>query len=80
VRDLASAKGVTPSQLALAWLLAQGDDIAPIPGTKRRSRLEENLGAADVEISTAELVAIDVVFPPDAAAGERYADMSHIDR
>jgi aryl-alcohol dehydrogenase-like predicted oxidoreductase len=80
VQELAADKGVTPSQLALAWLLAQGDDVAPIPGTKRRSRLEENLGAADVELSRAELDAIDAVFPPDAATGERYADMTHIDR
>jgi aryl-alcohol dehydrogenase-like predicted oxidoreductase len=80
VQDLARDKGVTPSQLALAWLLAQGDDVAPIPGTKRRSRLEENLGAADVELSRADLDAIDAVFPHDAAVGARYADMSHIDR
>jgi aryl-alcohol dehydrogenase-like predicted oxidoreductase len=80
VQELARAKGVTPSQLALAWLLAQGDDVAPIPGTKRRSRLEENLGAADVELSRTDLDGLDAVFPRDAAAGERYADMSHIDR
>jgi aryl-alcohol dehydrogenase-like predicted oxidoreductase len=80
VRTLAADKGVTASQLALAWLLAQGDEVAPIPGTKRRSRLEENLGAADVELSRAELDEIDAIFPPDAAAGERYADMTHIDR
>jgi len=80
VRELATAKGVTPSQLALAWLLAQGDDIAPIPGTKRRVRLEENLAAATIELSEAERRAIDAVFPADAAVGERYADMSHIDR
>jgi aryl-alcohol dehydrogenase-like predicted oxidoreductase len=80
VQSMAEAKNVTPSQLALAWLLAQGDDIAPIPGTKRRSRLEENLGAADVSISDAERAEIDAIFPADAAAGERYADMTHIDR
>ena len=80
VRELAAAKGATASQLALAWLLAQGSDIAPIPGTKRRTRLEENLGAATLELSAGDLRAIDAVFPPDAAAGERYADMSHIDR
>ena len=72
--------GATPSQLALAWLLAQGDDVAPIPGTKRRTRLEENLGAATIELSDADRRAIDAVFPPDVASGERYADMSHIDR
>jgi aryl-alcohol dehydrogenase-like predicted oxidoreductase len=80
VRDLAAAKGATPSQLALAWLLAQGNDIAPIPGTKRRTRLEENLAAATLELSDDDLRAIDAVFPPDAAVGDRYADMSHIDR
>jgi aryl-alcohol dehydrogenase-like predicted oxidoreductase len=80
VEELAVARGATPSQLALAWLLAQGDDIAPIPGTKRRSRLEENLAAAAIELSDQELDAIDAAFPADAASGERYADMSHIDR
>jgi aryl-alcohol dehydrogenase-like predicted oxidoreductase len=80
VRELATARGATPSQLALAWLLAQGDDIAPIPGTKRRSRLEENLGAAAIELSANELAEIDAAFPVDVASGERYADMSHIDR
>lgn len=80
VRELASAKGATPSQLALAWLLAQGDDIAPIPGTKRRSRLEENRRAADIELSDDDRRAIDAVFPPDVASGDRYTDMSHIDR
>ncbi len=80
VRELAGAKGCTPSQLALAWLLAQGDDVAPIPGTKRRSRLEENLGAVEIALSPAELAEIAAVFPPDAASGDRYADMTHIDR
>jgi aryl-alcohol dehydrogenase-like predicted oxidoreductase len=80
VRELAVAKGATPSQLALAWLLAQGDDIAPIPGTKRRTRLEENLAAATIELSDDDVRAIDAVFPPDVASGERYADMSHIDK
>ena len=77
---IAAAKGRTASQVALAWLLAQGDDVAPIPGTKRRSRLEENVGAADVELTADDLAAIDAVFPPEAAAGARYADMSAIDR
>jgi aryl-alcohol dehydrogenase-like predicted oxidoreductase len=80
VRELAAQRNATPSQLALAWLLAQGDDIAPIPGTKRRTRLEENLGAAAIELSDDERRAIDDAFPPEAAAGERYADMRHIDR
>ncbi len=80
VRELATARGATPSQLALAWLLAQGSDVAPIPGTKRRTRLEENLAAAELELSDDELRAIGDAFPPEVAAGERYADMRHIDR
>jgi aryl-alcohol dehydrogenase-like predicted oxidoreductase len=80
VRELAAARDATPSQLALAWLLAQGNDIAPIPGTKRRTRLEENLDAAQIHLSDGELAAIDAAFPPEAASGARYADMSHIDR
>lgn len=79
LEDLSRAKGCTPSQLALAWLLAQGDDVVPIPGTRHRSRLEENLGAAGVELAGEEVAEIDAVFPPGAAAGERYSDMSHID-
>lgn len=80
VRELAAARNATPSQLALAWLLSQGNDVAPIPGTKRRTRLEENLGAAAIDLSDDERRAIDDAFPPEAAAGERYADMRHIDR
>ncbi|GAA2787352.1 aldo/keto reductase [Kribbella solani] len=74
VRTLAAAKGVTPSQLALAWLLAQGNDVAPIPGTKRRSYLTENLGAIDVVLTPDELAGLDAAFPPDAVAGQRYTD------
>jgi aryl-alcohol dehydrogenase-like predicted oxidoreductase len=73
VKSLAADKGCSPAQLALAWVLAQGTEVLAIPGTKRRSRLDENLGALDVRLSTAELAAIDAVFPPDAAAGTRYA-------
>ncbi|HEY3514930.1 aldo/keto reductase [Kribbella sp. NPDC051137] len=73
VQALAASKGVTPSQLALAWLLAQGNDVASIPGTKRRSYLTENLGALDVSLSTDELAALDATFPADAVAGQRYA-------
>ena len=72
VRELAAAKGVTAGQLALAWLLAQGNNVAPIPGTKRRKYLAENLGAADVELTEAELAALDEAFPPDAVSGQRY--------
>jgi aryl-alcohol dehydrogenase-like predicted oxidoreductase len=72
VRELAAGKGVTPSQLAIAWVLAQGDDVVPIPGTKRRSYLEENLGALDVELTAEDLAAIERVTPRGSAAGERY--------
>jgi aryl-alcohol dehydrogenase-like predicted oxidoreductase len=72
VRELAERKGVTPSQLAIAWVLAQGDDVVPIPGTKRRSYLEENLGALDVELTAEDQAAIEQVTPRGSAAGERY--------
>lgn len=74
VEALAAAKGCTPGQLALAWVLAQGEDLVPIPGTKRIDRLEENLGALDVVLDSADLEAIDAAFPPDAAAGTRYPE------
>jgi len=73
IAELARAKQRTPSQLALAWVLAQGEDIVPIPGTKRVRYLEENAAAAAITLSAAELEAIDAVFPRGAAAGERYA-------
>jgi aryl-alcohol dehydrogenase-like predicted oxidoreductase len=79
VNALAADKGCTSAQLALAWVLAQGNDVFAIPGTKRRARLDENLGALEVKLSSAELQAIDAVFPPDAAAGTRYAaSMMHM--
>ncbi len=76
VEKLAQAKGVTPSQLALAWVLAQGDDIVPIPGTKRRRYLEENIAALDVQLTQEELAAIEAIFPFAAAAGDRYSTES----
>ena len=76
---LATEKGCTPGQLALAWVLAQGDDVAPIPGTKRVKYLEENAGAVDVGLSADDLAALDTAFPKDVAAGARYADMTHIE-
>ncbi|MBG6240829.1 MAG: aldo/keto reductase [Candidatus Symbiopectobacterium sp. Dall1.0] len=76
VETLARAKGVTPSQLALAWVLAQGDDIVPIPGTKRRRYLEENIAALDVQLTPEELAAIEAIFPFAAAAGDRYGTES----
>ena len=73
VKEMAADAGVTTSQLALAWVLAQGEDIVPIPGTKRRKYLEENAGASDVELSPNLVQKLREVFPPDIAAGERYA-------
>jgi len=78
VRAIADDKGVTASQLALAWVLSRGDDIVPIPGTKRRSYLEENVAAVEVELTPAEIDDIESVFPKGAIAGERYADMSSV--
>ncbi|NMM16605.1 MAG: aldo/keto reductase [Cellulomonas sp.] len=80
VRVLAGRKGVTPGQLALAWVLAQGPDVVPIPGTKRITYLEENVAADAVEVTAEDLAALDAALPIGAAAGERYADMGTIDR
>jgi aryl-alcohol dehydrogenase-like predicted oxidoreductase len=80
VEELAEEKGVTPSQLALAWVLSRGDDVVPIPGTKRRTYLEENVAALEVELSDEELERLDRAFPPGAAAGDRYPDMSIVNR
>ncbi len=82
VRALAARKGATPGQLALAWLLHEGDDVVPIPGTKRRSYLEENVGAAAISLSPAELAELDAALPPGAVAGPRYDEerMKTVDR
>jgi aryl-alcohol dehydrogenase-like predicted oxidoreductase len=80
VEELAAAKGVTPSQLALAWVLSRGDDVVPIPGTKRRTYLEENAAALEVELSDDEIVRLERAFPPGAASGDRYPDMSTVNR
>ena len=74
VREVAEGKGVTPGQLALAWLLAQGTDIVPIPGTKRRRYLEENAGASGVELTEEDLRRIEDAMPRGSAAGERYSE------
>lgn len=82
VEQMAREKGCTPAQLALAWILAQNPDFAPIPGTKKVHRLEENAGALDIELSRADLAQIDAIFPHDVAAGLRYpaANMSQVGR
>jgi aryl-alcohol dehydrogenase-like predicted oxidoreductase len=79
VKEIADEKGVTAGQLALAWVLAQGEDIVPIPGTTKVKNLEENVAAAEIELTEQDLKRIDEVAPKGATAGDRYADMSSID-
>ncbi|MFC5380472.1 aldo/keto reductase [Aquipuribacter nitratireducens] len=79
VRRLAEEKGCSPGQLALAWVLAQGDDVVPIPGTRKVHRLEENVGAAAVALGADDLAALEAAVPRDAVVGARYGDMSSID-
>jgi aryl-alcohol dehydrogenase-like predicted oxidoreductase len=73
VKEFAKDIGATPSQLALAWVLSKGEDVVPIPGTKRRNYLEENAAAVDIQLSPAQLQELEEIFPPEAVAGERYA-------
>ena len=82
VRDLAAKKGVKPGQIALAWLLHKGPDVVPIPGTKRRQYLDENVAAAEVRLSGEELVALDAALAPEKVSGPRYGEkaMSQVDR
>jgi aryl-alcohol dehydrogenase-like predicted oxidoreductase len=80
VEQIAGEQGVSAGQLALAWVLHQGDDIVPIPGTKRRSYLEENVAAAEIELSAEDLARIDAAAPAGATAGDRYASMASIDQ
>ena len=80
VEELAAAKGCTAAQIALACVLAQGEDIVPIPGTTRVKNLEENVAALAVELADEELRDLEAVFPKGAAAGDRYADMSPVNR
>jgi aryl-alcohol dehydrogenase-like predicted oxidoreductase len=82
VKRVAMRKGCTPAQLAIAWLLAQGEHIVPIPGSKRRERLEENTAAASITLSDAELREFDALLPPGIAAGTRYleAGMRNLNR
>ena len=79
VQRFAADKGCTPGQVALAWVLAQGDDVVPIPGTKRVRYLEENVASLDVTLTAEDLAALEAAVPRDAVAGERYGDMSSID-
>jgi aryl-alcohol dehydrogenase-like predicted oxidoreductase len=74
LQDMAEARGCTPAQLALAWVLGQGGDLAPIPGTKRRDRLDENIGALEQILCPGELEELNGLFPPGAAAGSRYPE------
>ena len=82
IETMARAKGCTPSQLALAWVMAQGNDVVPIPGTKRRKYLEENVGATAVTLTPSDLAGIDAIAPKGVAAGPRYAEamMKRLDR
>jgi aryl-alcohol dehydrogenase-like predicted oxidoreductase len=80
LQSIAARRGVTAGQLALAWLLAQGEDVIAIPGTRRIERLEENVAAVDVSLSADELKSLSELFPPGAAAGARYVDMSPVGR
>lgn len=80
VEEIAAARGVTPGALALAWVLHRGADVVPIPGTKRRSHLEENVAAAEIELSPEDLARIEELAAPAAVAGDRYPDMSTVDR
>jgi aryl-alcohol dehydrogenase-like predicted oxidoreductase len=82
VREVAARKGATPAQIALAWLLHKGPDIVPIPGTKRRRYLEENVGAADVSLSAEDMAALDAALAPEKVSGPRYSQkqMAQVDR
>ena len=80
VRELAERKGCTPAQVALAWVMAQGRDVVPIPGTKRQRYLDENLATVDVELTGDDLEHLDRVAPPGVTAGDRYPDMSPLNR
>jgi aryl-alcohol dehydrogenase-like predicted oxidoreductase len=80
IREIAEEKGCTPGQLALAWVLAQGDDVTPIPGTKRVRYLEENVGALEVELSPEEIGRLEAAVPREAVVGDRYGDMSSVNR
>ena len=79
LREIAEEKGVTPAQLALAWVHRQGEDVVPIPGTKRRRYLEENVAATEIELTAEDLERLDEAAPPGVTAGDRYPDMSRVE-
>ncbi len=82
MREFAARNGATPAQIALAWLLHKGDDIVPIPGTKRRQYLEENVAAADVRLTKDEMATLDAALRPEKVSGPRYSEkqMAQVDR
>jgi aryl-alcohol dehydrogenase-like predicted oxidoreductase len=80
LEELAEAHGATTAQIALAWVLHQGDDVVPIPGTKQQRYLEQNVAALDLELSAEDMSRLDAAFPPGVAAGDRYPDMSAVER
>ena len=80
VERIAAERGVESSQLALAWVMSRGDDIVPIPGTRRVNYLEQNAAAADITLSVADLAALDAIFPVGAASGDRYANMATVNK
>jgi aryl-alcohol dehydrogenase-like predicted oxidoreductase len=80
IAHLAGRRGVKASQLALAWVLSRGEDVVPVFGTRRRGHLDENLEAQDLRLSESELAELERIAPPGAAAGERYPDMSLVNR
>ena len=80
IEEIAREKGVTPAQLAIAWVMAQGEDIVPIPGSKSRKHLEENAAAAEIELTREELARIDAVAPKGVAVGDRYPNMATVNR
>jgi aryl-alcohol dehydrogenase-like predicted oxidoreductase len=79
VRELAQEKGLAPAQLALAWVLARGEDVVPIPGTKRREYLEQNVAASEIELTEEDLQRLDEIAPPGVTAGDRYPNMSTVE-
>ena len=80
LRSIAEAKGATPAQVAIAWVLASGEDLVPLVGMSNRSRLPENLGAIDLDLGADDLAQLNAVFPPGAIAGGRYPEalLSHV--